>query len=299
MVRCDFVFAVQMQFKPSHQPKEQKWNKFNFMWCLAFCFCPVFVFWIDVCLNYNQATQLFDAIFILPFYRRFMVPCSLSFLHVFDAGSVFAHGKICVDLFINAHLGTFKVEKSNSRNALSWCSEWVLLPEGKMRLLHRPICTENELWLASPSLAAMMLRNSTLHSVLPFTHLQQSFFIYSDFWSLHKIIMDMDLVTFTGGFAGKCWCKKGSESPCCFSIGSLSPPTVQSQGLASWWCLEKIGFQFGSNAAWNIMKRFLGLFLCAYRVKFEHISKNCYVQQRHLPLSIVNVGLFIPPTSAA
>lgn len=134
--------------------------------------------------------------------------------------------------------------------------------------------------------------------VLSFTRQQQSFFINTDLWSLHKIIMVMDLVTYTWGLAGKCWCKNGSESSYCFSVGSLSPPTVQSRGLTSWWCLEKAGFHPGSNA-WAIMKRFLGLFLCTYRVKFEHVSKHCSVQEQHLPLSVVSSGLFISPASAA
>lgn len=114
------------------------------------------------------------------------------------------------------------------------------------------------------------------------------------FWSLHKIIMVMDLVTFTWGLAGKCWCKKHSESLSCFSIGSLSPPTVLSRGLTSWWCLKKTGFHLGSNASWALMKRFLGLFLCTYRVKPEHVSKHCSVELQHLLLSAADRGLFIP-----
>lgn len=120
----------------------------------------------------------------------------------------------------------------------------------------------------------------------------KSFFIKTDLWSLHKIIMDMDLVSFTWGLAGKCWCKRGSESSSCFSIGSLSPPSVQSRGLTSWWCQEKTGFHLGSNAAWAIMKRFLGLFLCTYRVKSEQLPKHCSVEEQHLPLSVVMVGCF-------
>lgn len=48
--------------------------------------------------------------------------------------------------------------------------------------------------------------------------------------------MDVDLVTRTRGSAGKCWIF------ILFSVGSLSPPTVRSRGLTSWWCLERAGF---------------------------------------------------------
>lgn len=231
----------------------------------------------------------------LPFLqeiRVFMQPVMPSSLECIHPNS-----KICVDLFIKAHLGTFKVERRNSRNALRCCSGWMWLPEGNITLLHRPVFTVVELWLAMPILHDMMLRNGKSNSVLSFTRQQQSFFINTDFWSLHKIIMDMDLVTFTWGLAGKCWCKKDSGSLSCVSIGSLSPPTVQSRGLTSRWCLEKTGFHLGSNAAWAILKRFLGLFLCTYRAKFEHVSKHCSVQKQHLPLSVVNGGLFISPAS--
>lgn len=71
-----------------------------------------------------------------------MIPCNLLSDHVFDAGGVFAYGRICADLFIKAHLDMFKVEKSNSRNALRCCSEQVLLPQGKMSLLCRLLFTE-------------------------------------------------------------------------------------------------------------------------------------------------------------
>lgn len=251
-----------------------------------------------VCPEYHLHSYLIIFIF-LPFSQEIHVFHATC--HAFMSSTlecVRPNSKICVDLFIKAHLGTFKVEKSNSRNVLRCCSEWMWLPEGNMSPLHRPVFTEVELWLAMPILDDMMLRNGKSNAVLSFTRQLQSFFINTDFWSLHKIIMDMDLVTFTWGLAGKCWCKKGSGSLSCFSIGSLAPPTVQSRGLTSWWCLEKTGFHLGSNAAWAIMKRFLGLFLCTYRVKFKYVSKHCSLQQ-HLPLSVVNGGLFIPTASAA
>lgn len=120
----------------------------------------------------------------------------------------------------------------------------------------------------------------------------KSFFIKTDLWSLHKIIMGMDLASFTWGLAGKCWCKKGCESSSRFSIGSLSPPSVQSRGPTSRWCQEQTGFHLGSNAAWAIMKRFLGLFLCTCRVKSELESKHCFVEEQHLPLSVVTQACF-------
>lgn len=97
------------------------------------------------------------------------------------------------------------------------------------------------------------------HSLVSSNH-----FLLTNFWSLHKIIIDMDLVTFTWGLVGKCWCKKGSECSSLLSVCSLSPPTVQSRGLTSGWCLKKIGFQVDSNSSWAVMQRFCGLFLCTY-----------------------------------
>lgn len=49
---------------------------------------------------------------------------------------------------------------------------------------------------------------------------------------------------------------------------------MQSRGLLSWWCLK------GEKK-----QAFLGLFRYTYRLKPEHVSKHCSVQQQHLPLS--------------
>lgn len=75
--------------------------------------------------------------------------------------------------------------------------------------------------------------------MLPLTCQPQIFFFFFFFyltharlWSLHKIIMTVDLVR-------KCWCKSGSDSACRLSIGSLSPPSARSRGAASPWCQEE------------------------------------------------------------
>lgn len=73
------------------------------------------------------------------FHRFTMVSCHLSCPLVSTLECVCSKGKICVDLFIKAHLDTFKVERSDSRNASRCCSEWMWLPEGNISPLHTSI----------------------------------------------------------------------------------------------------------------------------------------------------------------
>lgn len=123
----------------------------------------------------------------------------------------------------------FKVEESNSWNALRCCSEWMWLPEGN-------ICMEEY------SLRLGFGQKWVIKLALSFTC--QSFFYQHWFLISLYHIVDVDLVTCIWGSGGKCWIF------ILLSVGSLSPPTVQSRGLTSWWCLERTGFHLGSHAAW-------------------------------------------------
>lgn len=204
---------------------------------------------------------------------------------------VHPNGKICVNLFIKAHVGALKVEKKQFLECFKVLQLVDVVASGKYQSTSQPsvhwgwalACIANSKWCVKTA-----NQIQCCHSLVS----SKSFFIHTDLWSLHKIIMDMDLVSFTWGFAGKCWCKSGSDSPSYFSIGSLSPPSVQSRGAASWWCQEKTGFHQGTNAAWAIMKIFLGLFLCRYGATFEQVSKHCPVVEQQLPCSVFMVGCF-------
>lgn len=133
---------------------------------LALTFLSVFFSFLSLCILHNVYVDYYQAARTVVWWLFSFVftgdPWRLAAFHAFMSSTlecVRSNGKICVDLFIKAHLGTLKVEKSNSRNVLRCCSEWMWLPEGNIGPLHRPVFTEAEFWLAMPSLHDMMLKN--------------------------------------------------------------------------------------------------------------------------------------------
>lgn len=99
------------------------------------------MFYFFVCLlwQYN-ATQLVVNVFSLNFTGLPEFPAACRTFMSLTLECVCPNGKICVDLFIKAHLGMFKVKERNSRNALRCCSGvnmW--LPEGNISPLHTSI----------------------------------------------------------------------------------------------------------------------------------------------------------------
>lgn len=153
---------------------------------------PVYIFWTNHC---NCFKIIWRIVFILTLWNSCLIFSPLSQKICFFSAvepscltleRVHPNGKMCVDLFIKAHVGALKVEVRYSRNALWCCWDWMGWPEGNT---------------AQCLLVQRRSRWCWEGLIYSFNCLCKIGFYYH-----YEVTTDMDPVVYV--LSWKCWCKE-------------------------------------------------------------------------------------------